>query len=1150
MKARFSTFCSVCLVVLSINLFAARVSQEIAAKTGKNYYWENATGSRQLSYEEIGLELFQTIFIEDQAVYYIFNVNENDGFIIISADDCVLPVIGYSTKGRFTGQNVPKPLSILLNAHAETIFMGINDQIKPLKEVMDEWLKYAEFNPEPPRSKSVAPLLTTVWDQGCAFNAHCPSISYFDACDHAWAGCAAAAMAQLMKYHAYPTTGVGYKYHQDDFPNGSSNQITHYVDFSNTTYQYANMPNTLTIFDSTQFHIAQLMYHCGVAAEMDYDTTESISYMENILAGLKNHFNYSGSAKWEWMTDSAGWKNTIKNELDQSRPVFYFGADIYDNGHFWICDGYDANDRFHMNWAVFDYNANNVPTHYNGYFYLSNLLAKPGGPNFSYRQAAILDLTPSSYCAAWSNSPNWSVIKQVKFNEIDNLQTKNIPWNSYANYVTEHSTDVSQYASHQITVIVRYMPTHTGTLAYCWVDWNQDGTFHNNESLALTWVKDSTWWSGGQPPRTFGIFQGSITVPANASLGNTVLRIRVVDINCGQASPCGASNYGEVEDYGINVLFGTPPPPTAVFSPTQAAVYPGDLVLFTNQSIVNWNTAVSASWTFEGGQPPTWNQWSPPPIAYNMPGSYEVKLIVIDGNGSDTLTGKLNVVPPHWMNVQTPLFHHINLTFTNTPTVNGKNIKAGDLIGVFYQSGSKADMCGGHVIWDGTQLMTLFAYGDDPATPDFKEGFSEGEELRWKALTWDDEMEYDISVEYDHSFPNFDGKFQDNGHSSVTGFLNPQNQLITISGGWSGISIWLNPENPAVEEMFAAISDELIILMNMDEVYWPAQNFNSIGNWNVEQGYKIKVLEDVELSITGARISNQMLNLSQGWNIIPVLSEFAVNAQDVFTSPEIKIAKEIGNNKVFWPEMSIFTLNVLQPGNAYLIYLTEPATIFFPAKSNGEIYEVLEEEILNSPWNNVNKTGDSHVIAISDAMAANFDKGDLVAAFNSKGTLTGITTISKSGNVLVVYGNDPYSSEIDGMLEGEEIFFKVYKQKADEVLEIVAGFDPAMPDNAGYFVPDGISAIDMMTGIEEPETDIQFDVYPNPASDKIHIRFSNENAETTVIEMMNLMGGEVCKPIIATRSEATIHLSHLPEGCYLLKITNGNSSHVKKVIVK
>jgi hypothetical protein len=1148
MKTKITSLGIILLLGFTMNLFATHIEPAVAQKTGKNYYWENARFTKQLTYDAIQLSLFQTVYIENTAVYYIFNVNENDGFIIVSADNCALPVIGYNTVGQYTGHNVPKPLTTLLNAHAETIYKAISEKLEPQKEVLEEWVRFAEFDPQPPRSKAVMPLLSTIWDQGCAFNALCPAITYFDACDHAWAGCAAAAMAQLLKYYQYPVNGVGYKYHQDTFPNNSSNVMTHYVDFGNTTYQYSSMPSTLGIFDSTQFHIAQLMYHCGVAAEMDYDTTESVSYMENILAGLKNHFNYSGTAKWQWMNDSTSWKNTLKGELDQSRPVFYFGADINDNGHFWICDGYDASNRFHMNWAVFDYDENNVATHYNGYFYVSNLLI-PDGPNFSYQQAAILDLAPSTYCTAWSNNPNSSSVAIVNFNTISNLQSKTIPWYSYTNYSAEHSTDVNQHATYELEVITKYTLGPITSSAYCWIDWNQDGVFQNNESTALTWVKDSAHWHGGAPPRYWGIFRANITVPGNASLGNTVMRVRVIDINCAPASPCGASAYGEVEDYGINVQFGTPPPPTAVFSPTQTVIYAGNPVLFINQSIADMNTMVTAAWTFEGGTPHMWNQWNPPPVIFNTFGAHEVKLIVTDGHGSDTAIGQVNVVPPHWVNFQSPLTHNINIAFNTTPTVNGKSLNPGDLIGVFFQNSAKSEVCGGHIIWDGTANMILTAYGDDPATPDFKEGFGQGEEFQWKVYLWSDDTEYDVNVIYDQAFPDHDGKFNENGFSAITGLSTPMLHSINILQGWSGVSSYLNPSNGNMGDIFSGVMNDLIILQSMTGVYWPSQGLNTIGSWNSHEGYKIKMADDVVVSFTGAGVSDNTLTLSAGWHIIPVLSSGNVAASAVLGIPGVMIAKEIGNSNVYWPGMSIFTLSVLESGKAYMVYLTAPATIDFSAKSGAGGLANNEDGISYSPWNEVHKTGNSHLIAIPDVVAAGFDTGDLIGAFNSEGMLTGLTKINETGNVLVVYGDDPYTPELDGMSEGEKIRFRHFSFEHGNVMEVKPHFLTSMPNAEDYYLTEGISAIDMITFIDEVVTDNDFTIYPNPARDNICISLNNKNAENMTIEIMNLLGETVSKPIMTKNNEQIINLDHLAEGCYLVKISTGYSQSVKKVII-
>ncbi len=1225
MKTRIFTLGTVLLVALTMNLFAEQVEKEVAEQIGKNYYWENAQMVKQLTYDEIHLSLFQTVLFENTAVYYIFNINDNDGFIIVSADNCAIPVIGYNTVGRFTGNNVPKPLNSLLNAHAEAIYKGISDKLVPQKEVLEEWVKFAVFNPQPPSPKSVNPLLSTVWDQGCAFNALCPAISYFDACDHAWAGCGAAAMAQLLKYHAYPTKGVGYKYHNDYFPNGSSNLINHYVDFGNTTYQYSNMPSTLGIFDSTQFHIAQLMYHCGVAAEMDYDTTESISYMENILAGLKNHFNYSGSAKWEWMNDSTSWKGTLKNELDQSRPVFYFGADINDNGHFWICDGYDANNRFHMNWAVFDYDENNVPTNYNGYFYITNLLAKPGGINFSYQQAAILDLAPSTYCAAWSDNPNSSSIAVVNFNNINNMQSKTIPWYSYTNYSAEHYTDVNQNATYQLEVITKYTLGPITSFAYCWIDWNQDGTFQNNESTALTWVKDSVQWHGGGPIRYYGIFRANVMVPSGAALGNTALRIRVIDVNCGQVSPCGASNYGEVEDYMVQVVqatqqgldFGDAPVSYQTLLANNGArhqivpsVYLGSLIdaetdgqpcpmalgddlnnLDDEDGVAVQNTLLAGPGGYifvtasTNGYLNAWIDHEPNGtwaelhdhvlIDYPVnPGINYIHMIIhpfanvgytyarfrfstmpglnfygpaTDGEVEDY---KMFLYPNSWYWMPTGKQHWIDIPASVQPIINGVGANPGDLIGAFYIDQFGVERCAAHVVWNGVNNLNFAISGDDPEIPG-KEGFYNGEDIVWKIFSCTDLTTYIATATYDVTYPNFDGKFMLNGSSALTSLIavSSQTQNIAVPQGWSGVSTHLMPTDANIVNICSGIQNDLTIIQSMLGVYWPAMNVNSIGNWNPYEGYKIKVNDDVTLCMTGTPLTNKTLNLSSGWHILPVLSSNNITTATVLGSPSVVIAKEISGNKVYWPAMSIYTLNVLETGKAYMVYLSSATTITFPAKG-GDTPEPMKEELLNSPWNSLFETGSTHIIAISDAIAAGFDEGDLIGAFNSSGVNVGLAEFGSGNNVLVIYGDDAYTVEKDGMLEEEEIRFKVYRQKSGEIVEINPTFSSTMPNSGNYFVTDGISAIDFITTTDEKTVDICFEMYPNPVRDNLNIRFTNGSADLVTIEILNLLGETVCNPVFTDETSVNINLSHLAEGCYLMRVSNGTLLITRKIIVQ
>ncbi|MBE0638599.1 MAG: T9SS type A sorting domain-containing protein, partial [Bacteroidales bacterium] len=511
---------------------------------------------------------------------------------------------------------------------------------------------------------------------------------------------------------------------------------------------------------------------------------------------------------------------------------------------------------------------------------------------------------------------------------------------------------------------------------------------------------------------------------------------------------------------------------------------------------------------------------------------------------------KMFIYPNSWYWMPTGKVHWIDIPVSVNPQVNGAPIGVGDVIGAFYTDDFGVERCAGSAVWDGINNLNFSIWGDNPEIGG-KEGFYDGEDIIWKIFSCNDLTTYTATATYDISYPNFDGKFHNNGHSALTSLkvISSQTQIIAVPQGWGGVSSHLMPFDANIVNICSGIQNDLTILQSMLGVYWPAMNVNSLVNWNPYEGYKIRVTSDVSLCITGAPLTNRTLNLSAGWHIIPVLSSNNVSTASVLSSPSVVIAKEISGGKVYWPAMSIYTLNVLEAVKSYMVYLSAPATITFPSKG-GEGLEPDKEELLNSPWNKVIRTGSTHVISVSSFMADQFDDGDLIGAFNSRGMNFGLAAFSKEGNALVVYGDDPYTVEVDGMMEGEEIQFMVYRQKTGEIAEINPTFNPAMPNTENYFVTDGISAIEMLTGLNEQTTVINFEIYPNPVSENLNIRFNNKDSENITIEIMNLPGEMVCSPVSTSNAQASINLSHLAEGCYLVRVGNGISQTTSKVIVQ
>jgi len=159
----------------------------------------------------------------------------------------------------------------------------------------------------------------------------------------------------------------------------------------------------------------------------------------------------------------------------------------------------------------------------------------------------------------------------------------------------------------------------------------------------------------------------------------------------------------------------------------------------------------------------------------------------------------------------------------------------------------------------------------------------------------------------------------------------PTEFTLLLPAGWSGVSSWIAPANANVEDIFAPIVDDLVILKNFDGVYWPDAAVNTIGNWDSHSGYMIKMESEQQLTFSGEMQSNKNLELSAGWNYLPMLINCEISTDALLSqvSGQVQIVKEVAGSKVFWPEFGIATLDVIVPGKAYFILVDEDVELNF-----------------------------------------------------------------------------------------------------------------------------------------------------------------------------------------------------------------------------
>lgn len=302
-------------------------------------------------------------------VIWAVNFHEG-GFVLLSADDRARPVLGICHDGAYDPKVHVPGLDWMLTEWSREIHHIIRNQLPATPEIEEEWKAWRSprelltahaSSPPLPLPIVVPPLLSTTWNQGCHYNANCP-VDAGGSCGRVWTGCGATALAQAMKYHAWPITGFGtYSYTPFSYPLQSAN-------YGATTYNWAAMPANVTAANPA---VAQLMHHCGVALDMNYGTSESTCFFSGLSSAAKRYFRYSLSTtgRSKFLYTDAQWDTVLRTELDASRIVPYNGGP-----HIWLCDGYQTGpDLYHMNWGW--------GGTYNGYYAQNSL--NPGSLTFS-----------------------------------------------------------------------------------------------------------------------------------------------------------------------------------------------------------------------------------------------------------------------------------------------------------------------------------------------------------------------------------------------------------------------------------------------------------------------------------------------------------------------------------------------------------------------------------------------------------------------------------------------------------------------------------------------------------------------------------------------------------------------------------------------
>lgn len=322
--------------------------------------------------------------------YYVFNAESNQGFVIVSGDDQTEPIMGYAEEGSFDYDNIPPALQFMLDLYAEEL-----DSLNQEEKQDNESTGNTGSNPKKvvslPRT-SIEPFCTRMWGQSSPYYNLAPM---YDG-GRCPIGCLAVAISIAIAHFNWPEITTTIPAYTTTTNKIFMEELEPWkVDWNNMLDEY--------FFQTTSAQrtaIAKLMLYVSQALKVDF--LKGIAGNATISSAINGLINYLGydpnlhhvySSDYDTINDFA---NAVYAELSQGKPVVFDGFSLNTPtsnaaGHAFVCDGYDQNDMFHINWGWMGF--------CNGYFRLTmlNPYKTTRNRNYTKNLGALLDFQPKGW---------------------------------------------------------------------------------------------------------------------------------------------------------------------------------------------------------------------------------------------------------------------------------------------------------------------------------------------------------------------------------------------------------------------------------------------------------------------------------------------------------------------------------------------------------------------------------------------------------------------------------------------------------------------------------------------------------------------------------------------------------------------------------
>jgi len=337
---------------------------------------------------------YQAINLKGQTDYYVFNRDGGQGYVVVAGDDMTDPILAYSDRGSFDINQAPEPIQRMFKVYQKSM----ESMRKHSQSVQTPSIK---MNPN-----GVSPMFLNEYGEGPHWHQFGPYNNYFPVYngEHCYAGCVPIAVAHIMKGLQYPAYGNGSNTFHYMLGNEEKTATANF----NHSYKYRNMKNGYTESSTNWQDCAQMIYDIAVALQARFSTSSTNVSYDQIIKGMVAYFDYNPNMQFLQKASyaDATWREMVYTELDEGRPVLYFGYRTVLNdgtqnahvGHAFVMDGYDSEGRVRVIWGF-------QPEEYNSWFSFDLLSPRIYGDTpyehdevlegFNTDQYAIMGIRPS-----------------------------------------------------------------------------------------------------------------------------------------------------------------------------------------------------------------------------------------------------------------------------------------------------------------------------------------------------------------------------------------------------------------------------------------------------------------------------------------------------------------------------------------------------------------------------------------------------------------------------------------------------------------------------------------------------------------------------------------------------------------------------------